>query len=221
MRKLAWLGVATLMLSGGRAAAGPNGTVVGQYVEARTAEVFVGGCQLGNEGEQAGRQAVLAWRVERGVFNGVRLDGLAVVAAVAGDTNLGWYELGGRKPVAVKAAVMVDERATPAQRRALLAMARTLSNGLVSDVVEVKAVPVAFQRQADRVTVVAGDAGVSVSTTLEHDPSCGAMRWFSPLAAAADAAVGATRTTGYWGSALGTRWSQRDRRSAFFGTFTY
>lgn len=221
MSKVVWAGAAVFVLVGVAAAAGPNGTVVGEYVEARTAEVFVGGCQLGNEGEQAGRQAVLAWRVTQGTFEGARLDGLSVVAAVSANTNLGWYELGGRRPAMVKAAVMVDERATPAQRRALVALARTLSNGLVSDVVEVKAVPVVFRREADRVTVVAGDAGLSVSTTLEHDPSCGAMQWFSPLAATRDASLGVTRTTGYWGQALGTRWSQRDRRSAFFGTFAY
>jgi hypothetical protein len=221
MRTLVWVMAAMLAAAGTVQAGGPNGSIVGEYVEARTAEVFVGGCQLGNEGEQAGRQAVLAWRVRQGAFGGVRLDGLSVVAAVAGNTNLGWYELGGRKPSVVKAAVMVDERATAAQRLALVALARTLSNGLVSDIVEVKAVPIAFRRADDRVEVVAGDAGLSVATRLEHDPSCGAMRWFSPLARATDASVGVTRTTGYWGRALGTRWSQQDRRSAFFGTFTY
>ncbi len=221
MKTVVRAGVAAVVLAAAAGAAEPNGSIVGEYVEARTAEVFVGGCQLGNEGEQAGRQAVLAWRVARGTFSGVRLDGLSVVAAVAGDTNLGWYELGGRTPAVVRAAVMVDERATPAQRLALVALARALSNGLVSDVVEVKAVPIAFRRAPDRIEVVAGDAGLSVSTTLEHDPSCGAMQWFSPLAATREASLGVTRTTGYWGRALGTRWSQRDRRSAFFGTFAY
>lgn len=220
MLKALVLSVAAVALVSAPLVAGSNGTVVGDYVEARTAEVFVGACQLGNEGESAGRQAVMAWRVAQGSYSGIPLDGLSIVAAVAANTNLGWWELGGRKPAVVKAAVMIDERANPAQRLALLGLARSLSNGLVSDVVDVKPVPIRFHRDADRVEVAAGDAALSVSTTLVHDPSCGAQQWFSPLARA-DAALGVTKTQGYWGTALGARWNQIDRRSSFFGKFSY
>lgn len=220
MLKKMLMSAAALTLAGAPLVAGSNGSIVGDYVEARTAEVFVGGCQLGNEGESAGRQAVMAWRVTKGSYNGIVLNGLSIVAAVAGNTNLGWYELGGKKAAVVKAAVMIDERANPAQRLALMALARTLSNGLVSDVAEVKAVPITFRRDADRVDVAAGDAALSVLTKLDHDPTCGAQQWFSPLASA-EAAVGVTRTLGYWGSALGTRWNQTDRKSSFVGTFAY
>ena len=67
------------------AASGPT-KVTGDYVEARTAEVFAGGCIQGSEGEVAGREAILAWRVGRGEVNGVSLDGLSVVAVIAGDS---------------------------------------------------------------------------------------------------------------------------------------
>lgn len=220
MLKKLTLSVAAVALAGASVRAGSSGTIVGDYVEARTAEVFVGACQLGNEGESAGRQAVMAWRVARGSYSGIALDGLSIVAAVAANTNLGWWELGGRKPAVVKAAVMIDERANPAQRLALLSLARSLSNGLVSDVVDVKAVPIRFHRDADQVEVTAGDAALSVSTTLIHDPSCGAEQWFSPLART-EAELGVTKTQGYWGTALGARWNQVDRRSSFFGTFRY
>ena len=220
MLKKVSMSVAALALASATLVAGSNGSIVGDYVEARTAEVFVGACQLGNEGESAGRQAVMAWRVTRGSYNGISLDGLSIVAAVSANTNLGWWELGGRKPALVKAAVMVDERANPAQRLALIGLANLLSNGIVSDVVEVKAVPISFRRTAERVDVAAGDAALSVSTTLVHDPGCGAEQWFTPLART-EAELGVTRTQGYWGSSLGAKWSQVDRRSSFFGTFKY
>ena len=57
-------------------AAGGKETVTGQYVEARTAEVFTGGCIMASEAETMGKQAVLAWRVDRGTVNGVSVDGL-------------------------------------------------------------------------------------------------------------------------------------------------
>src|SRR5579862_6725917 len=72
--------------------AGGRETVSGQYVEARTAEVYTGGCIMNSEAETMGKQAVLAWKVGHGTFNGVALDGLAVVAALAGDRNLGMVE---------------------------------------------------------------------------------------------------------------------------------
>src|ERR1700751_2996279 len=74
-------------------------SVSGSYVEARTAEVFTGACIMGSEAETMGKEAVLAWKVDRGSFNGVSLDGLSIVAAVAGDKNLGIQEVGGEKAV--------------------------------------------------------------------------------------------------------------------------
>src|SRR3979490_421784 len=85
-------------------------TVSGQYVEARTAEIFTGGCIMGSEAETMGRQAVLAWKVNRGTGNGVWIDGLSVVAALSGDRNLGLHEIGGDRAT-VRSVVYVDERA--------------------------------------------------------------------------------------------------------------
>src|SRR5215468_9559923 len=87
--------------------AGGKGSVTGAYVEARTAEVFTGGCIMNSEAETMGKQAVLAWKVDRGSFNGIAIDGLAVVAALSGDRNLGMQEMGGEKP-AVRSALYVD-----------------------------------------------------------------------------------------------------------------
>src|SRR5262245_42405810 len=102
-------------------------TVKGTYAEARTAEVFTGGCVMNAEAGTVGREALMAWRVDQGRVNGVDLAGLSVVAAVAADANLGIHEIGGENATA-RAAVFVDARATPAQRQALLAMVKTLSN---------------------------------------------------------------------------------------------
>src|SRR5256885_15900340 len=134
----ALLGVAVSPL-----AAGGKGAVTGSYVEARTAEVFTGGCIMNSEAETVGRQAVLAWKVDRGSFNGIAIDGLAVVAAVSGDRNLGMQEMGGEKPT-VHSAMYVDQRANPAQQLALVAMANELSKGLVGTIVQVSPAPIQF-----------------------------------------------------------------------------
>ena len=102
-------------------------SVTGDYVEARTAEVFAGGCIQGSEGEAAGREAILAWRVAKGQVNGVAIDGLSIVAVVTSDQNLSMHEIGGDAPRAFRTAIRVDSRATAAQRDALVTLAKSLS----------------------------------------------------------------------------------------------
>jgi hypothetical protein len=201
------------------AASSGTTTISGDYVEARTAEVFTGGCIMGSEGEAAGREAILAWRVGRGQVNGVVLDGLSVVAVVAGDVNLGTHELGGVAPTKVRSALRIDERATPAQREALVTMARALAPAMLHDVIDVKAVPISFSRNADRLAVIAGEASLDVATKVDHSPACGAIQWFTPLAATTESALGNTTSEVWSGSSLGTQWSMGDKRASFYGAF--
>ena len=195
--------------------------ITGQYVEARTAEVFAGGCIMSSEAETIGRQAVLAWRVDSGAFDGQTLDGLRVVAAVSGDRNLGIREIGGEAPSYVRAVVYVDERATEAQRRALAGLARELSRGLISEVVQVTPVAIAFDETRETLAVRAGDAQLSVRKSIEHGPACGAMKWFTPFSVVDAPALGTTVSHAFAGRALDVRWSAPNRRSAFFGAFTF
>jgi hypothetical protein len=200
--------------------AGGKGSVTGSYVEARTAEVFTGGCIMNSEAETMGKQAVLAWKVDRGSFNGISLDGLSVVAAIAGDRNLGMQEMGGEKAT-VKSAMYVDSRANAAQQLALVAMANELSHGVVGTIVQVTAAPIQFADHGSEIEVSAGQVTLDVNKHLTHDPTCGAQQWFHPLAQVDDAAMGVASQHLFLGSALGTKWSDPNKRSAFFGTFSY
>jgi hypothetical protein len=203
----------TPMLAGGA-------RISGEYIEARTAEIFTGGCIMGSEAETMGKQAVLAWKVDRGSFNGVSLDGLSVVAAVAGDRNLGIAEIGGEK-ANVKSAVYVDARANTAQQLALVAMASELSKGTVSNIVSVTPAPIAFTSQGHVVNVATSNVALSVDKHMVHDPTCGAMQWFHAFVPSADATMGVALEHSFSGSGLGSKWSDPNKRSAFFGSFAY
>src|SRR6187551_2613652 len=146
--------VASLFAAPLVARGGPDGSLKGSYVEARTAEVFTGGCIMNGEAATTGREALLVWKVDRGSFDGVSLNGLAVVAAIAGDQNLGIREIGGAA-AETRAAIFVDERATPAQRSALVAMAKQHSNGMVSKVVEMTPTPIQFADEPQTIRVAA------------------------------------------------------------------
>jgi hypothetical protein len=175
---------------------------------------------MNSEAETMGRQAVLAWKVDRGTFNGISLDGLSVVAALAGDRNLGMQEMGGDKP-SVRSALYVDARANAAQRLALVAMANELSDGLVGTIVQVTPAPIAFTDHGSEIEVSAGQVTLDVNKHLTHDPTCGAMQWFHPLAQVSESTVGVATQHIFTGAALGTKWSDPNKRSAFFGTFAY
>jgi hypothetical protein len=197
--------------------------ITGEYVEARTAEVFAGACIMNSEAETLGRQAVMAWRITSGSFNGVTLDGLTVAAAVAGDRNLGMREMGGEEPTAVKAIIVVDPRANAAQRDALVTLVRELSKGLITHVVRVDVAPVKFatSQKYVEVSVPANSILLTVNKEMTHDPSCGAMQWFKPFTKLADAALGVAEEHAFEGRGLNTTWSAPNKRSAFFGTFVY
>ena len=88
-----------------RAIAGAAG-IRGDYVEARTADVFTGPCFSNAEIFIYGNQAVMAWKVTEGSFDGVDLSGLSVAAAVQGTTTFSEDE-----PEQARAVLIVDEKA--------------------------------------------------------------------------------------------------------------
>jgi hypothetical protein len=176
---------------------------------------------MSSEAETIGREAVMAWRIDQGSYDGVALDGLAVVAAVAGDHNLGIREIGGMAPSVVRAAIIVDERATESQRQSLVKLVGVMSGGLIRNVVQVTAAPIRFASSPQHVEVNAGDARLAVQRHVHHDPNCGAMQWFHPFASGTTAALGMTETHVFSGRALGTRWSDPNKKSAFVGAFEF
>src|SRR5215472_2895766 len=112
-------GAAALLLAAGTSAlaAPPTApamrTLSGEYVEARTCNVYTGACHANGEHVTAGREAMLAWHVTTGASGSVKLDGLNAVAVVAGSQNLA------DKECVRESVLYVDSRATNAQRAAL------------------------------------------------------------------------------------------------------
>ena len=194
--------------------------MTGTYVEARTAEVFAGACVVNSEGGTTGREALLAWKVDHGQVNGVALDGLAVVAALASETNLGIHEIGGESTPA-RAIIYVDSRASAAQRKALVGMVRSLSGPLIGSVVQEIAAPIVFADNGHQISVSTEAVKLAVKKHLDHDAACGNKQWFNPLTRVDHAEMGTTDENAFSGAALCTKWSDPNKRSSFFGTFSY
>jgi len=194
--------------------------ITGTYVEARTSEVFAGACVINGEAGTTGREALLAWKVDRGSFDGVALDGLSAVVAVVGNCNLSVHEIGGTV-AQTRSALLVDARATAVQRRALTALVKALAKDIIGDIVETKPARIEFTDNAHAIRVSTDAVKLVVDKHMNHDPNCGNKQWFGPLSSVAHAEMGDTIENAFDGAALGTKWSDPNKRSGFFGTFAY
>src|SRR5437868_4059344 len=107
--------VALLLLTSPLYAAG----ITGQYVEARTCDVWTAPCFANADVNLTGKHAVLAWKVDKGQLGDVNLDGLSIVAVVAASDTLGLEQTG-----PAKAVLIVDAKANASQRAALQRLAQ-------------------------------------------------------------------------------------------------
>ena len=67
----------------------PARSINGNYIEARTADVYTGPCFANGEVEMAGKEAVFGWKINHGDWHGVNLEGLSVVGVLRSEHTLG------------------------------------------------------------------------------------------------------------------------------------
>src|SRR5262249_41063680 len=79
----------------------------GQYLETRSADVYVGQCFANGEVNLVGTEAIVAWHVQEGKWDGVSLAGLTVVGAVKAKATLGDPYA---KPFPAKSVLIVDKQ---------------------------------------------------------------------------------------------------------------
>src|ERR1044071_10092323 len=86
----------------------------GDYVEVRTASVFAGACHYNGEVVTTGRDALMAWNVTSGQWQGVDLSGVRVMAIVSADVNLG------EQNAARQSEIIIDSKASRTQALAMV-----------------------------------------------------------------------------------------------------
>lgn len=205
------------------AASVPTTEVSGNYVEARTADVYTGPCFANSEVQLVGNLAVFGWQINKGTWDGVKLDGLSVVAAVRASSTLGddFYS-----SYPVKAFLMVDERASIEQRDALRRFAQRMSGDLLQDIVKIEALPIEFSIKGEsihnaQVMLSAGTlAKIQTRSMSSGDHICSNEEtWYRPLTKLDHSMPAFALSHRFDGKDLNARWSSPDKRSAFVGTF--
>jgi hypothetical protein len=207
-------------------------TIEGKYLEVRSCDVFTAACFANSEVGQTGDEAIMAWDVTRGSFGDMPLDGLKVVAVVKAKDTLTDAQ---RLQATARAVIYVDERATPDQQEALVALAREMGGTLIDEIVRVESAPIAMTVNVTEstghhhhghanpgvATLTAGaDVEVSTRQLTDHDKHCGNDEaFYPPLTTVKGAMPGFTEIDRFSGEGLDLRWSDSGRRSAYLASF--
>jgi Protein of unknown function (DUF1326) len=205
------------------AAAGPAtaAEITGQYVEARTCDVFTGACFANADTGIAGKHAVLVWRVDRGSLDATKLDGLSVVAVVAAEETLGT-----KQHRAGRSVLLVDEKASAEQREALVKLAKKQAGDVLGDVIAVRSAPVSVDicpcTNNSCAKVSASDLKLETRClNKDHDRGCGNdCDYFPPLTKGVQARAAMAVEHAFTGKDFRETWSDAERRGAYVGTFS-
>jgi len=195
--------------------------VNGDYVESRSADVYTGQCFANGEVGLNGDQAILAWHIRSGSWDGVKLDDFSVVAAVKASATLGDPYA---DPYPAKAVLIIDQRANAQERDALVAFARHMGGKLLANVVNVVSAPVEIRVQGEHQGSAFLKAGsflmLQTRSINDNDHLCGNESiFYQPLTQVSHAMPAVAMTNSYSGGGLGRTWTLHDQRSAFVGAF--
>jgi hypothetical protein len=195
--------------------------IQGDYIETRSADVYTGQCFANGEVNLAGKEAILAWHVQNGSWDGVALDGLTIAAAVRARATLG-DPYG--NPYPAEAVLLVDEQANPQQRAALVHFAQHMGGELLKNVEETLPAQMEMIVNHERHGVALLRAGqfatVQTRSLGDHDHVCGnEVTFYPPLTEVSHSMPAVAVTDAYRGPGLGESWDSHGRRSAFVGTF--
>jgi hypothetical protein len=191
-----------------------NVSVRGEYVEVRTASVFAGACHYNGEVVTTGRDAMMAWNVTSGKWQGVDLTGVRAMAIVNSASNLS------EPNAARQSEVIIDAGASREQAEAMLSALKERYAASLGKIVEVRNAAITFDHKDRTYSVKADDATIDVEA-MPNDLCCKMpnLVWYKPLVGLENRKVGYTSNATYGGRKVSEPWSRSGENSAFYGLF--
>ncbi len=193
-----------------------NPSVKGDYVEVRTASVFAGACHFNGEVTTTGRDALMAWNVTSGSWNGTDLSGLRAIAVVSADDNLSNAQAGRRSEL------IIDKAASHAQAVAMVSALKSRYADAFGQIISVRSAPIDFRHEGRTYEVSSSEAAINVEA-MPNDLCCRMpnLVWYDPLVPLGQRKVGYTIKALYAGDAVGDSWQRAGENSAFYGSFAF
>lgn len=199
------------------------GTITGEYLEARTCDVYTGPCFANAEMALAGKEAVLAWKIEKGTWKDVTIDGLGVALVVKAEGTLGSDGVFPMKPGKTAAVIIVDENASAEQRDALVAFVKSSAKDLTKNVLNVVSAPIKLENdhlEGKGVFTAGKLASIETRKMKKNDCVCtNELIYYQPLTKVENFSPAYTLRQSYQGEGLNGKWTNNNTRSAFLATF--
>lgn len=221
MKSLLLCGLGLLALCAANPA--PKSQISGEYIESRTCDVYTGPCFANGQIGQAGREAVMAWKVDKGSWNGVDLAGLGAVLVLNANDTLGFNPSFAVNPYPVKSVILVDEKAGTEQREALIAFVKSSAPKLTDKIVKIEAAPIMLVNDhlAGKGKLVAGELA-QIETRKMSNKDCVCTNeavFYPPLTKISNSQPAYALKMSFTGEGLENTWELNGGRSAFLGTF--
>ena len=215
MKSIFVLTTLALIFIAGFAFATESATVQGEYIEARSASVYVGACHFGSEYVEGGREATAIWNIQSGSWNDVSLENLTVVAVISAKSNLA-IDTKTRRSV-----LYMDPSTTPEQRAALSDMLTTKQADILGEVVATQTAPIEFTKNGTKYDVTVGKV---LALSANRYPCAGCTQphqiWYKPLTTIQNAIVGKSEVYRYKDTHLPVTWQQSGaENNVFVGDF--
>jgi len=197
--------------------------ISGEYLEARSCDVWTGPCFANGEIGLSGKEAVLAWKVDKGSWQGVPLENLSAVLVVKGEDTLGFGGPFAVSPDPIESVILVDKKANKRQRDALVAFVKYSAQKLTKHVKRVESTEIEFKN--DHVAGVgvlkAGKlAEIETREFVHGDCICtNEDIFYPPLTDVDNSHPAFTKQLKFSGKGLNQTWDLPGQRSAFLATF--
>ncbi len=199
--------------------------IEGEYLEARTCDVYTGPCFANAEMNLGGKEALLAWKVDRGSWDGVALDGLGAALVLSAENTIGDTGVFRLNSGKISAVIIVDENADVSQREALISFVKDTAKRYTANVVAVESAPIELNNDhlASKGEFKAGKLA-SIATREMRGGDCVCTNeevYYQPLVKVENFVPAYSLSQSYQGDKLNNRWTSRNTRSSFLGTFRY
>ena len=197
--------------------------ISGEYLEARTCDVWTGPCFANGEIGLAGQEAVMAWKVDKGSWQGVQLDNLSAVLVIKGTDTLGFGGTFEVRPDPIKSVILIDKKADKRQQDALVAFVKYSAKNLSQHVQRVEQTEIDLKNDhVEGVGVLkAGKLAAIETRELQHgDCVCtNEDIFYPPLTEVDNYHPAFTKQLSFSGKGLNSTWNLLGKRSAFMATF--
>jgi hypothetical protein len=223
-RSLRWSCAAALTLMVSAVVAGDAAPrISGDYLEARTCDVYTGPCFANGEIGLTGHEAVMAWKVDEGAWAGRDLKGLCVALVVKANDTLGFGGTFTSNPDVIKSVLLTDAKATPEQAAALVQFVKDQAPSLTREIQKVQSAPLSLTNDfvSGKGKFTAGTVAKIETRGLKgSDCVCSNESViYPPLSKVENVKAAYTVDMTYAGTGLNSQWSTINKRSAFLATF--